>query len=445
MTGRGLTPITVGLLPWGQVIEDFLDGLRLDVDDFVSAVSGGWLFGYADALLTAGVSVIVICVSEEVCRPERRLHAPTGAPVWLLPPTRAWRTARRIVTDPQAWSAREAVPTSSGASRRVVASVAHHALPWLSTPTGPLRRVIAIEKIDALLCQEYEDARLDLCLLVAQRSQIPVSATFQGGDVSRTPLERLTRRRSVRAAGHLFVGSGAEATRIQTSYGVAPDRVSLVPNPIAIGDWPVGDRWAARAALGIPKDAQVVAWHGRIDLQRKGLDVLVAAWRHLVEDKRRPRVLLLVGDGDDADELRILLAKVSGDVRWHDHYVTDRAIIRQNLAAADVAVLPSRHEGFAVALLEAMASGRAVVATDVAGVADVAPRGERDGVVIVPPGDPQSLAAGLDRVMSDSDLVAALGRAARIRVEDGFSIQEVGKLLSSSLRLDIERRRYPGQ
>lgn len=96
-----------------------------------------------------------------------------------------------------------------------------------------------------------------------------------------------------------------------------------------------------------------------------GLDVLVASWRR--------RLLLLVGDG--AEELRAQLVTLSGDVGWHDHYVTDRATIREHLAAADVAVLPSRHEGFSVALLEAMASGRAVVATDVAGVADVAPEG----------------------------------------------------------------------
>jgi glycosyltransferase involved in cell wall biosynthesis len=139
-------------------------------------------------------------------------------------------------------------------------------------------------------------------------------------------------------------------------------------------------------------------------LYRKGLDVLVAAWRRLVEDGRQRRLLLLVGDGDDAEDLRVRLATLSGDVRWHDHYVTDRAHIRQHLAAADVAVLPSRHEGFPVALLEAMASGRAVVATDVSGVADVAPRGERDGVVIVAPGDPSGLAAGLSRVTSDGVL-----------------------------------------
>ena len=437
--GGAPTPVTVGLLPWGQVIEDFLDELHLDVSEFVSAVSGGWLFGYVDALATAGIRAVIICVSRESHRPERRVHALTGAPVWLLPPTRAWRIARGMVADRQAWSMRDATAANAGVGPRVLAYVAHHALPWLSTPIGALRRVIAAEGIDALVCQEYEDARLDLCQLAARRARIPLSATFQGGTASRTPLERLTRPFSVRGTRHLFVGSGPEAARVQAAYRVAPDRITRVPNPIAIDDWPVGDRREARAALGIPHDAEVVAWHGRVDLQTKGLDVLVAAWRSLAQDKRQRRILLLVGDGDDAEELRAQLATLPGDVRWHDHYVTDRTIIREHLAAADVAVLASRREGFAVAVLEAMAAGRAVVATDVAGVADIAPEGERDGVVLVPPDDPQALADGLARVLSDSVLAANLGRSARMRAERGFSPRAVGSLLSTSLRSDIAR------
>ena len=435
----GPPPVTVGLLPWGQVIEDYLDGLHLNVDDFASVVSGGWLFGYVDALVTAGVGVAIILVSREVRRPERRAHAPTGTPLWVLPPTKGWRIAREMVADSQAWSAKDVVPAGSGIVRRTAAHLAHHSLPWLATPTGALRQVIAAEGITALLCQEYEDARLDLCLLAARRAHIPVSASFQGGNRSRTPLERLTRPLAVRAAGHLVVGSATEAARVHAAYRVAPDRILRVPNPLALDEWPVCDRSVARATLGIPNDAEVVAWHGRVDMHRKGLDVLVASWRRLVGDKPRRRLLLLVGDGYDADELRAQLGPISGYVRWLDRYVTDRTIIREHLAAADVAVLPSRHEGFAVALLEAMASGRAVVATDVPGVTDVAPRGERDGIVIVPPGDALALAAGLDRVMSNRVLAANLGRLARARVEHGFSPRAVGSALSASLRSDIAR------
>ena len=440
MTGRDQPQIRVGLLPWGQVIEDFLEGLQLEVEDFVSAMSGGWLFGYVEALATAGVSVVIICVSADVYRLERRVHAPTGVTLWLLPPTRAWRIAGGFVADRQAWSVRDAVLPEPGVVQRLAAVMAHHALPWLSTPRGALKRVIAMEKLDCLLCQEYEDARLDLCLLAARSRRIPVTATFQGGSASRTPLERFIRPVSMRAVAHLFVGSEGEIARIGGSYGVGPDRVSRVPNPIVLADWPVGDRRHARAALGIPYEAEVVSWHGRIDLQRKGLDVLLAAWNQLAIDASRPQVLLLVGDGDDANELRIQLARMDGDVRWHDRYVTDRKIIREHLAAADVAVLPSRHEGFAVALLEAMASGRAVVASDVPGVTDTAPRGEQDGVLVVPPGDHQALAAGLRRVLSDGPLAAAMGRAARTRVEQGFSLQAVGDLLSASIIGAIDRR-----
>ena len=145
----------------------------LNVSVFVSAVSGGWLFGHVDALATADVRVVIVCESKESHRPERRVHAPTGAPVWLLLRPGGGAPPRGLVADGQAWSIQDAIPASAGIGPRLLAHVAHHALPWLSTPIGALRRVIAAEGIDGLVCQEYEDARLDLCLLAAWRPNPP--------------------------------------------------------------------------------------------------------------------------------------------------------------------------------------------------------------------------------------------------------------------------------
>jgi glycosyltransferase involved in cell wall biosynthesis len=264
-----------------------------------------------------------------------------------------------------------------------------------------------------------------------------VYAVFQGGILQRTTLERYTRARAIRAANGFVIGAATEARRVETEYDVGSDRVSVVPNPLPLDAWPVGDRSAARDALDIPPAAGVVCWHGRIAIAQKGLDLLLDAWQ-MVTDARPDRelVLLLTGDGQDADELRSELdRRTPRGVRWLDSYVLDRGVIQTRLAAADVAVLSSRAEGFAVAPLESMASGRALVAAAAPGVTDLAPRGEADGVVVVPQGDAPALARALGELLDDPARAAALGRAARARVADAFSLDVVGARLAERFGL----------
>jgi glycosyltransferase involved in cell wall biosynthesis len=187
--------------------------------------------------------------------------------------------------------------------------------------------------------------------------------------------------------------------------------------------------------LGLPADAPVACWHGRVQIRRKGLDILVEAWREACAE--RPDVdlrLLLCGTGTQSEALRRLIdaADLRG-VHWRDEYVTDPAVVRRQLAAADVFVFPSRHEGFAVAPMEAMACGRPVVARNATGVADLLGRGERAGGVVVPRGDPKALAAALGRLLDDRALAGRLGEAARRRVVEHYSLETVGLMLASAL------------
>jgi glycosyltransferase involved in cell wall biosynthesis len=235
----------------------------------------------------------------------------------------------------------------------------------------------------------------------------------------------------MRAAAGFIVGSRPEADRIRGRYGLRSDRVHVIPNPVPLSEWPVGDRGDARRQLGLPDTAFVAAWHGRVELRRKGIDLMLEAWSRLEHSGPTERTLLMVGTGPDAAEVHSTVDS-RGDVAWTDAYELDRSRIRLHLAAADLALLPSRHEGFPVALLEMMASGRPVVTADVPGVGDIAPRGEQDGCVIVPVDDAAALSLAIRDLSRADERRHRLGRAGRQRVGTEFSFETVGRLLAAA-------------
>ena len=140
-------------------------------------------------------------------------------------------------------------------------------------------------------------------------------------------------------------------------------------------------RLAARTRLGLPATAPLAVCIGRVTRQ-KGQDVLVAAWPDVTA--RCPSALLaVVGDGEDRDALArepvagVLLVPAVRDTRdW--------------LSAANVVVLPSRWEGLPLTALEALATGRSLVGTDIPGITEVVRPGAG---ALVPVDDPASLSA----------------------------------------------------
>lgn len=142
---------------------------------------------------------------------------------------------------------------------------------------------------------------------------------------------------------------------------------------------------------------------------RKGLAVLLAALPELPADA----TVWIAGDGPQTDELQRLAA---GDprVEWLGRIDDDEK--RARLAAADVFCAPSLHgESFGIVLLEAMAAGTPVVASELPGYANVA----RAGVdaLLVPPGDSQALAEAITRVLDHPDLSARLVASGTERAE----------------------------
>ena len=178
-------------------------------------------------------------------------------------------------------------------------------------------------------------------------------------------------------------------------------------------------RRAVRDRLGIPEDRVTAAVVSRLTLQ-KGYGDLAAALKRLEADATaQPLDLIVVGNGDEAPAIR---AQFAGLKRCRVHFAGQQEDVSPFLLAADLFVFPSWHENLSNALIEAMAHGLPVVATEVGGNVEVL---ERGGGLLVPAHDPPALARALARLAGDGDARDAMGQAARRVIADGFTVEHM--------------------
>ncbi len=436
---------TIALIPCAELIEDFLDHLGISFETFCKEFMGSWMFGYINALQQAEVRTVLFCISADVAQPSRFIHEPTGATICVLPAPKLYRGYRQL----QRWILNRAGVSEKENFSQVYGSQSSRHSPllvvlknliksfgsYLSTPLGTLARELRSEQCKAILCQEYEYARFDACTFLGWLMGLPVFATFQGGNAIQSFVEYPLRLLSFRACRGLIVATQTEIERVNKCYGVPIKKIARVFNPVDVASWQAINRSEARAALGIPDNANVVVCHGRIDMYRKGLDILLEAWQQLCSDRpNRDLRLLLVGMGPDADKLRqnIETMQLRG-VIWIDKFVNDRALMQRYLSAANVYTLASRQEGFPVAPIEAMACGLPVVAADAPGVSDILEGGEASGGIVVPLEDATALALALGRVLDDQAWSYQLGYYAQRRAQNFFSPEVIGKQLRDVL------------
>jgi glycosyltransferase involved in cell wall biosynthesis len=225
-------------------------------------------------------------------------------------------------------------------------------------------------------------------MLVVPAARKPVVLTLHGSGSAGRFQDLQLMGKAPRPAGALFrrarvvIGVSSQLTEAARRVGARDAR--WIPNGV---DLP--------AEVGKEADPAEVLYVGRLS-QEKGIEELVEATRGLN--------LVVAGDGP----LRSLVPGALGFVPRPD--------LEPLYARAAVAVFPSRIEGFGVACAEAMAHGRAVVASSVGGLRDLVKDGETG--LLVPSRDPPALRAAIDRLLADEELRRQLGQMARAHIAE---------------------------
>lgn len=198
--------------------------------------------------------------------------------------------------------------------------------------------------------------------------------------------------------------------------GLPPERVRVIHNGVDLPRFEGMSRAEARERLGVPQDAVLMVVVANL-IHYKGHGVLLDAFHNLRQRDPLARVALL-GDGPERGALvsRVASLGLGDSVR----FVGSTPEVPTWLAAADLLVHPSFEEGFCNAVLEAMAVGRAVVATKVGGVPEAVIDG-RTGW-LVPPRDAAALAEAMAGALASPERLASTGEAGRQRVLERFSM-----------------------
>jgi glycosyltransferase involved in cell wall biosynthesis len=311
-------------------------------------------------------------------------------------------------------------------------------IPDMQREVAPFHDVRSIRRLTALMRAERPHilhthtakagALARAAALAAGRARPPIVVhTFHGHVLKgyfgrgRTAFFKQVER-SLARYSDVLVAVSPEVRDELVEHGVAPmEKFTVIRLGIPLADR-LGDASAGldyRVLYGIPQDAFVVGWVGRMT-GVKDTDAVLEILR-ATRERDIDAVLCMVGDGPDRERLEQVAHDLG--IARSTYFVGYQTDIAGYYRLFDAFVLPSVNEGTPVSAIEALASGTPVVATRVGGVPDVVTDGV-DGF-LVPPRDTEAAADRLAQLARDPELRARLGETGRANAQARYSVERL--------------------
>jgi glycosyltransferase involved in cell wall biosynthesis len=230
-----------------------------------------------------------------------------------------------------------------------------------------------------------------------------------------------------------------ESVRQQIGGFIHPEKIRIINNGVESQPFAGEEGLPLREELNLPADSLFALTIGSI-IPEKGHSVLIDA-ASLVHEKKGNIFFIIVGQGTP-EAVRSLLRKIkSGGVADRVYYLGYRPDLPRILNSSDILVLPSRTEAFPLVVLEAMAAGKAVIATDCGGLSEMVSDGETG--FIVPVHDPQSLCDKILTLDADPGMRHRMGEKGRERFNLTFRAERFAKNFADLYQeLSVEGKAY---
>jgi glycosyltransferase involved in cell wall biosynthesis len=284
---------------------------------------------------------------------------------------------------------------------------------WLSLARDLTRR----EKVALIHAHEFT-ANIYGTLL-ARIAGIPIVATIHGKNYYVDSLKRRIAYRVASRYARLITVSEDLRQYVVDRVGVRAKRIGVIYNGIEVTEVLPIEAQRCRRELGLQEDEAIVGLVGSL-YPVKGHTYLLHAIPEILKACPRTK-FLIVGRGDLDVALKDEVSRLG--LEENVHFLGLRNDVRSLLEIMDVFVLPSLSEGLSIALLEAMAAGKPVVASAVGGNPELVLEGETG--FLVPPKDSHALAWNVVSLLKDSETRKRFGQTARKRVEHQFTLEKM--------------------